>query len=389
MSVRKICVVTGTRAEYGLLYWLMRELADDPRAELQVVATGMHLLPEFGNTYRVIEADGFAIDARVEMLLSSDTPVGVAKSMGLGTIGFADAFDRLKPELVVVLGDRFEVLAAAQAAMVARIPLAHIAGGEATEGLIDEAVRHAVTKMAHLHFVAAEPYHRRVIQLGEQPDRVFNVGATCLDNIERLALLDREAVEKELGLALQSPIFLVTYHPVTLAAEPVCALRGLLAALDAFPQARVVMTKSNADTGGHEINRIVEDYASRNRGRAILTTSLGQRLYLSVMRHANVVVGNSSSGLLEAPPMGVPSVNIGERQRGRLRAPSVIDCPEQPAAIIGALRRALTPEFRERANRRKTPFGRGGAAKTMREILLTFPLDGILVKTFHDLGVAP
>jgi UDP-N-acetylglucosamine 2-epimerase (non-hydrolysing)/GDP/UDP-N,N'-diacetylbacillosamine 2-epimerase (hydrolysing) len=383
--MRKVCVVTGTRAEYGLLYWLMRDLADDKRAELQIVAAAMHLSPEFGSTYKVIERDGFVIDAKVEMLLSSDSGVGVAKSIGLGTIGFADAFERLRPDVVVVLGDRFEILAAAQAAMAARIPIAHIHGGEATEGLIDEAIRHAVTKMAHLHFVAAEPYRRRVIQMGEQPSHVFNVGATGIDNIVRLRLLDRSAIGELLGIPLESPTFLVTYHPVTLVEDPEKGFAQLLKALDVFSSARIVMTKTNADAGGREINRMVEEYSAQHPDRVRAVTSLGQLRYLSVMRNADVVIGNSSSGLLEAPAMGLPTVNVGERQRGRLRSPSVIDCEEEPSAIVAAIQCALTSEFRAVAGRRETPFGRGGTAEAIRDVLVTYPLDGILMKKFNDL----
>ena len=386
--MRKICVVTGTRADYGLLYWLMHRLARDPRAVLQIVTTGMHLSPEFGLTYRVIEEDGFTIDAKVEMLLSSDSGVALAKSIGIGTIGFADAFASLRPDIVVLLGDRFEILAAAQAAMAARIPVAHIAGGESTEGVIDEAIRHSVTKLSHLHFVAAEPYRRRVIQLGENPGRVFNVGAAGIDNIRNLPLASRRDIEDRVGLTLSPPTFLVTYHPATLSTvEPQESVSSLLCALDAFPDATIVLTKSNADPGGHAINEAIDDYGKRRPSRVRVATSLGQRLYLSTMQIADVVVGNSSSGILEAPAMGVPSVNVGDRQRGRLRSPSVIDCAEQTEEIVSAIARALSPDFRAIAQRRESPFGHGGAAQAISETLLTFPFEKILMKTFHDLAL--
>ena len=255
MNKRKICIVTGTRAEYGLLYWLMKEIQGDAALELQVIVTGMHLSPEFGLTYKKIEEDGFTINEKVEMLLSSDTPVGIAKSVGLGVIGFADALARQKPDILVVLGDRFEILSAAQAAMVARIPIAHIHGGETTEGAIDEAIRHAITKMAHFHFTAAEPYRRRIVQLGEAPERVMNYGAPGLDNIKKLKLLNRAAFEKAIKFSLGKMSFLVTYHPVTLsAANPEQSFKELTNALDQFPEAKIIFAKANADTAGRIIN---------------------------------------------------------------------------------------------------------------------------------------
>lgn len=389
MACRKICVVTGTRAEYGLLYWLMKDIADDPDLDLQVIATGMHLSPEFGLTHRQIEKDGFALDAKVEMLLSSDTPTGIAKSIGLGVIGFADAFDRLRPDLVVLLGDRFEILAAAQAAMAARLPMAHLHGGEVTEGVIDEAIRHAITKMAHLHFTAAEPYRRRVIQLGEDPARVFNVGAVGLDHLTRMPLLDRGELAQSLDFSLEpgGPIFLCTYHPVTLRQDDAGQAMGqLLAALDRFPQARIVFTKGNADTGGRIINQMVDEYAARYPGRVAAFTSLGQVRYLSVLRLADVVVGNSSSGIIEAPATRTPTVNIGPRQDGRLRADSIIDCGESADAIAQALTQAMSPSFRQRIATVECPFGDGRASGRIKQVLKDFPLQAILAKRFFDLG---
>jgi len=384
VTPRRIAVVTGTRADYGLLHPLLCLLRDDPAVELQLVVTGMHLSPEFGLTHRTIAEDGFPVAAKVEMLLSSDTSVGIAKAIGLGTIGFADALDRLRPDIVVVLGDRFEILAAAQAAMTARIPIAHIHGGEATEGLIDEAIRHAVTKMAHLHFAAAEPYRRRIVRMGEHPDRVFTVGAPGLDWLRVLDPPDLAALERDLGLRLPAPLLLVTYHPVTLAdADPAEPLRALLSALDALPEASVVLTKGNADTRGRIINEMIDAFAA-DRPNAVAATSLGQQRYLGLLRAADVVVGNSSSGLLEAPSCGTPTVNIGERQRGRLRAPSVIDCQEEAGAIAEAIARALSPAMRDLADRRETPFGDGRASARMAEVLTTFPLSGILMKPFYE-----
>jgi UDP-N-acetylglucosamine 2-epimerase (non-hydrolysing)/GDP/UDP-N,N'-diacetylbacillosamine 2-epimerase (hydrolysing) len=385
---RKICIVTGTRAEYGLLFWLMKAIEADPDLQLQIIATGMHLSPEFGLTYRQIEADGFTLDAKVEMLLSSDSPVGIAKSMGLGVIGFADALDRMKPDILVLLGDRFEILSAAQAAMVARIPIAHIHGGEATEGLIDEAIRHAVTKMAHLHFTAAEPYRKRVIQLGETPERVFNTGAVGLDNLTQLKLLNRSEIEKALAFKLgPGTVILCTYHPVTLGEDDAgCALQELFMALDRLPGARVVFTKGNADTGGRVINRMIDDYTARNPGRIAAFVSLGQLRYLSLLREADVVLGNSSSGIVEAPTARTPTVNVGDRQRGRLKAPSIIDCGESAGAIVAAIEKALSPEFRKIVAEGKTFFGDGGASGRIKQVLKTASLEGILFKRFYDLG---
>ena len=385
---RKICVVTGTRAEYGLLYWLMKEIASDPALELQIIVTGMHLSPEFGLTFREIEQDGFTIDARVEMLLSSDSPVGIAKSIGLGVIGFADAVDRLKPEIMVLLGDRFEVLAAAQAAMVARVPIAHVHGGEATEGVIDEAIRHAVTKMSHLHFTAAEEYRNRVIQLGESPDRVFNVGALGLDGLRRPDLMNREELQAALGFPLSpGPILLCTFHPVTLSdSDATAAMSALFEALDQFENSRVVFTKGNADTGGRVINQMIDEYVARNSRRTTAFTSLGQLRYLSLLQVADVVVGNSSSAIVEAPTAGTASVNIGDRQRGRLRAPSVIDCEENAEAIAQAIRDALSPGFQKTAGQKKSPFGEAGASLRIKNVLKATRLDGILFKSFHNLN---
>ncbi|MBM3546549.1 MAG: UDP-N-acetylglucosamine 2-epimerase (hydrolyzing) [Alphaproteobacteria bacterium] len=382
---RKICVVTGNRAEYGLLRWTMQEIRDDPALDLYLIVTGQHLEPRFGATARLIEDDGFAIDARVPI----DLGVGsVAQSTAKALSGIAEALERLKPDIVLLLGDRFEVHAAATAAMIARVPIAHAHGGEATEGAIDEAIRHAVTKMAHLHFVSAEPYRRRVIQLGEAPERVFLVGAAGLDNIERLRFLDAATLEKEVGAALGC-FLLVTYHPTTLMpAESVRGATALLAALDRFPGHRVLVTGTNADSGGAEIRALVEDYAKMHPARVVLRESLGQLLYLSALKAAAAVIGNSSSGILEAPYLGVPTVNLGDRQRGRLRAASVIDCVETEEAIAAAIARALDPAYRATLDPSATPYGRPGAARRIRDVLKTYPLDRILMKSFYDLKVS-
>lgn len=382
--MRKICVVTGTRAEYGLLYWLMKEIQADAALQLQLVVTGMHLSPEFGLTYRTIEEDGFTIDAKVEMLLSSDTPVGIAKSIGLGVIGFADVLERLQPDIMVVLGDRYETLAAAQAALVARIPVAHIHGGETTEGAIDESIRHAITKMSHLHFVAAEPYRTRVIQLGEHPDTVFNVGALGIENIKRLQLLDKPELEKSLDFELGTTCFLVTYHPATLGATaPQAATQALLDALDQFPDAKIIFTKPNSDTDGRILGQMIDEHAGRNKGRVAVFTSMGQIRYLSALRHVDAVIGNSSSGIIEAPACNIPTVNIGDRQSGRLKADSIIDCEETTESIATAIRKALAPSFREGVRQGVSIYGYGASASQIKNRLKQACLSDR--KRFYDL----
>lgn len=380
---RRVCVVTGSRAEYGLLYWLMQEIQVNPALELQVVATGMHLSPEFGLTFRNLEEDGFRIDERVEMLLSSDTPVGITKSIGLGTIGFADAFARLRPDIVVMLGDRFEIFAAAQAALVARIPVAHLHGGEVTEGAIDEAFRHAITKMAHLHFTATEVYRQRVIQLGEDPARVFNFGAAAIDGIRNQKLLGRPELEEALGLSFGERNLLVTFHPVTLEADTAGQQFGeLLAALDELPEVQLIFTMPNADTGGRVIRSMIECYGASHPRRAAAFDSLGQLRYFSLMGQVDAVVGNSSSGLIEAPSFHVGTINIGDRQRGRVRAASVMDCEPTRKSIGEALVRLYSNDFRASLDTATNPYDKGPVAHRIAEVLASYPFGGILKKKF-------
>jgi GDP/UDP-N,N'-diacetylbacillosamine 2-epimerase (hydrolysing) len=382
---RKICVVTGARADYGLLYELMKEIKDDPDLELQLIATGMHLSLEFGLTYRKIEEDGFTINEKVEMLLSSDTPIGIANSIGLGVIGFADVFARLKPDILVVLGDRYEIFAAAQAAMAAKIPIAHIHGGETTGGAMDEAMRHAITKMSHFHFTAAEPYRQRVIQLGELPDRVLNFGAPGLDNLENTNLLDRDDFERAIEFQLGALSFLVTYHPVTLSAEgPEKPFKELLGAIDHFSEAKIILTKANADASGRIINQKIDDYAQRNPLRAKVFTSMGQLLYWSAMKNVDIVIGNSSSGLIEAPILKKTTVNIGQRQSGRLRADSVIDCEEKEQAIVSAVEKGLSPEFKSMLKNVASPYGKGNVSLKIKDYLKKVSLQNVLMKQFYD-----
>lgn len=385
---RNICVVTGSRAEYGLLYWLLKEIQADLELELQLVVTGMHLSPEFGLTWQQIIADGFVINRRVEMLLSSDTPVGIAKATGLGLIGFADALSELQPDILVVLGDRFEIFAAVQAAMHLRIPIAHIHGGELSEGAVDEAIRHAISKMAHLHFTAAEIYRQRVIQLGEQPERVFNVGAPGLDNVYKLPLMDRAAFEQAIDFKLGERNVLVTFHPVTLEnASAAEQFAELLQALDEFPDLHIIFTHANADADGRLIVKMIEDYRLRNPHRVASFVSLGSLRYLSALRHVDAVVGNSSSGLLEAPACKTATVNIGDRQRGRLCAASVLHCEAEFGAIRQALLRIWSGELAQLLATQENPYGQSGASARIKAILKTAVLDGLLKKRFYDVDL--
>jgi GDP/UDP-N,N'-diacetylbacillosamine 2-epimerase (hydrolysing) len=384
---RKICVVTGTRAEFGLLRWLMQEIDATDALTLQVIATGMHLSHEFGSTYREIEQAGFNIDARVEMLLSADTASAVTKSMGLGLIGYADTYARLAPDLIVLLGDRFEIFAAAAAAMIAGIPIAHLHGGETTEGAFDEAIRHSITKMSHLHFVAAEDYRKRVIQLGEQPERVFLVGGLGIDAIKRTTLMTREALEESLNFTFGSRNLLITFHPVTLDSQSSAhQMSELLKALDGLKDTHLIFTMPNADTGGRELMAMVDAFvAAHPKARAY--NSLGQLRYLSCMQFVDGVVGNSSSGLAEAPSMGIGTIDIGDRQRGRLRASSVIHCEPSHEQITQALLELFSPAFKASLAQVDNPYGTGGASQRIVEVLTTHPLDQLIKKKFHDLSL--
>ena len=385
---RKICVVTGTRAEFGLLRWLMQQIQNEPELELQVLATGMHLSPEFGLTYREIEQAGFVITAKVEMLLSANTAAAVTKSMGLGLIGYADAYERLAPDLIVVLGDRYEIFAATAAAMIAGIPVAHLHGGETTEGAFDEAIRHSITKMSHLHFVAAEDYKRRVIQLGEQPERVFLVGGLGIDAITRIKLLDRGSLEEVMKFKFGPRNLLITYHPVTLEGQNSSQqqMAELLSALDELDETHLLFTMPNADTGGRELAAMVNHFgASRQNVRVY--TSLGQLRYLSCMKHVDAVVGNSSSGLAEAPSMGIATINIGDRQKGRLSASSVINCDPTQQSISEALSKVFDPSFRSKLTRTNNPYGSGGASEKIVKIIKNHDLGNLLKKSFFNLDI--
>ncbi len=384
--MKKICVVTGTRAEYGLLYWLMKEIDADPELALQLIVTGMHLSPEFGLTYKEVEKE-FRIDKKIEMLLSSDTPVGISKSMGLAQISFAEAFEEMKPDIVVLLGDRYEIFSAASAALIARIPIAHLHGGETTEGAFDESIRHSITKMAHLHFTAAEEYRRRVIQLGEHPDRVFNVGGMGIENIKRLNLLSKEAFEQSIDFKLGTKNLLITFHPVTLEESTAKEqFQALLDAIDTLDETRIIFTKANSDTDGRIINHMIDEYVAKNPAKAIGFTSLGQLRYLSALQFVDAVVGNSSSGLLEAPSFKIATVNIGDRQKGRLKASSVIDCAPRKSALLDALARVYSDDFQKNLAHTLNPYGDGKASTQIVGILKKAKFAPLLKKSFYDAG---
>jgi GDP/UDP-N,N'-diacetylbacillosamine 2-epimerase (hydrolysing) len=382
---RKILVVTGTRAEYGLLRPLLREIVQEPSLELQLVATGMHLAPEFGMTITEIEQDGFHIDRRIDMLLSADTGEGIGKSVGLGVLGFAQALAELHPQMMLVLGDRFEILAAVVAALMARVPVAHIHGGEVTTGAIDDAIRHAITKMSHWHFASAEAYRNRIIQLGEAPERVYCVGGLGVDVIAQTSLLNRAELECCLGLQFQPRNLLVTFHPATLNAEPPSAqMQQLLDALSAFPDVGLVFTFPNADAGGRELIGQIKEFAI-GRPHAHAFASLGQLRYLSCLALCDGVVGNSSSGLLEAPSLKKGTVNIGDRQRGRLQAQSVINCEPRAEAITTALKSLLSPAFQAGLQNAQNPYGEAGASKRIVNVLKDVEIGTAPEKHFYDL----
>ena len=378
-------MVTGSRAEYGLLSGLMRAIQEDKELQLQVIATNMHLSPEFGLTYREIEKDGFLIDKKVQMLLSSDTPNATAKSVGLATIGFADAYEDLRPDLLVVLGDRFEILAAVSAALFYKIPVAHLHGGEITEGAYDDCIRHAITKMSHLHFTSTEAYRQRVIQLGEQPDRVFYVGAIGVENIKRVPLKSQEELEESVGFELGEKSLLVTYHPVTLdnhTAESQC--RNLLEALDAFPDYKVIFTLPNSDTDGRVIIRLINEYVSLRPERCMAIPSLGLQRYLSALKCVSAVVGNSSSGIIEVPSFGIPTLDIGNRQKGRIAAESVVHCGNDSRSIIEGMQQVLSDVFRKQVKHVLNPYEKRDTTKNIYKIISTYPLENLRQKKFYD-----
>ncbi len=385
MSKRKICIVTGSRAEYGLLYWLIKEVEADQDLELQLIVTGSHLSSEFGFTYKEIEKD-FKIDQKIDMHLSSDTSEGISKSMGIAQTSFSKAYNKLKPDIVVVLGDRYEVFSAVSSAMISRIPIAHLHGGEATEGIIDEAIRHSITKMSHLHFTAAEKYRKKVIQLGEEPNRVFNVGGVGIEGIKRLKLLTKKDFEKSINFKLNIKNILVTYHPVTLEGKTSKKnFQELLDAIDELKDTNIIFTKANSDMDGKVINQMIKQYTKKNLEKSIGVTSLGQLNYLSALQYIDFIIGNSSSGLLEAPSFKTGTINIGDRQNGRLKAESVVDCLPKKKNIKRAIKKIYSNRFQNFLKDVKNPYDHGCASKKITKVLKKVKLDKILKKNFFDI----
>ncbi|WP_448563710.1 UDP-N-acetylglucosamine 2-epimerase [Thalassotalea ganghwensis] len=385
--MKKIAVFTGTRAEYGLLSLILKGLKVSEKVELQLFVGGTHLSQDFGYTINHIIDDGFDITERLDFLLASDRPLAVSKSMALAQIAAAECFERHQPDMLVLLGDRFEALAVAQAAVVAGLPIAHIHGGELTEAAMDDAFRHAITKLSHWHFTATEVYRQRVIQLGEPPENVFNFGAPGIDNIKKLPLLSLDKVSEVLNIELSKPYMLVTYHPETLSDLPVeQGMRALLNAIDRFPSYQVLVTYPNADADGRIIMAELEAYAQRNQGRVFLFRSIGQLNYLSAMRHASLVIGNSSSGIIETPSFNIPTVNIGDRQKGRISSDSVIDVKRDEQAIVEGIDKALSDDFLNKIKALPNPYGDGHACEKIVKQLIEQPFPN-KIKRFYDLRI--
>lgn len=385
--MRNICVVTGTRAEYGLLSRLIRMIDESEKTCLQLIATNMHLSPMYGETYKEIEADGVKIDKKIPIIEEGNNDaIATLKSMAKAITGFAEAFNELNPDLIVVLGDRYEILAAAEAALIEKIPIAHIHGGEVTEGAYDDAIRHSVTKMSHLHFPSIEEYRKRIVQMGEDPERVFTVGSLGVENIKKIPLLTKEEVESSIGFKLDRKTILVTYHPVTLGFETAQReIEEFLSALQSRPDIRVVFTMPNSDNGSEVIASAINGFVARNPDRSVAFKSLGLRRYLSVMKQVGAVVGNSSSGILEVPTFGIPSLNIGDRQKGRILAESVFNCGTDKEAIQAGLDKILSIEFREFCKTVKNPYDKEGTAENIFRTISTYPLENIIQKRFYDL----
>lgn len=383
--VMKACIITATRAEYGLLKPLIDIINESIEYQLQLLVTGTHLSAEFGMTWKNIEADGYRIDAKVEMLLSSDTPVGVSKSLGLMCTGFADAFETLQPDFIIILGDRYEMVGVATVANLFNIPIVHIHGGEITQGALDDNFRHAITKLSHLHFASTAEYRQRIIQLGETPDRVFEVGAIGIDNIRNMDLLDRHDLAESIDLDLSKPYFLVTYHPVTVNSSDVnIEIDNLIAALVSISDTQAIITSSNADVGGRLINQRLQYWQQQYPERITLFTSLGQLRYLSAVEHCIAVVGNSSSGILEAPSLKRPTVNIGDRQKGRTQADSIVNCDVDIESITQALNIVSSKEFQMNSKAVVNPYGEGLSAPAIMSELIKTNWSNITEKEFYD-----
>lgn len=383
--MRKICFVTGTRAEYGLLSRLMKLVKEDKDLRLQVIATNMHLMPEYGETYKEIEKDGFTIDKKVYMHKPSDDAHGIISSMAEEMQGMNDALSELKPDILVLLGDRYEILVAAQVALIHRVPIAHIHGGEVTEGAFDDAIRHSVTKMSSLHFTSCEEYRHRVIQMGEQPSRVFDVGSLGVENIKAVPLMTKDELEASLDFKIDTQTILVTYHPVTLGGDPAKDIREFLDALDQFKDLKVIFTMPNSDTGRDAIALAVENYVEKHSNRVMAYTSLGLKRYLSTLQFVKAAVGNSSSGIIEVPSFGIPTLNIGDRQKGRLASKSVVNCGTSKDEVIAGLKLCLSEEMQKAAKTYENPYAKPDTANLIYHELKNVELAGLNLKTFYDL----
>ncbi len=382
--MRKICVVTGSRAEYGILRGLMKAIKDDLELTLQVIATNQHLSKLQGETYKEIERDGFTIDYKVYMAddEAPDNANSIAKSISRGVSGFADAFDALQPDMLLILGDRYEMMAVAFTALIYKIPIAHLHGGEITEGAFDDAIRHAITKMSHLHFTSTEAYRKRVIQLGEQPDRVFNVGALGVENVMKNDFMSKEEIEQSLNFQITDKCFLCTYHPVTLSnLSSETQVLNLLQALDIYKDYHIIFTYSNSDTNSQIIIKRIQEYVDQNPGRCVFIPSLGQRRYFSALRYVKAVLGNSSSGIIEVPSFGIPTLDIGDRQKGRITADSVIHCGYSTEEIKESLEKVVTYKARKIDN----PYYTEGTCEALLNVIKTYPLDNIVQKHFYDI----
>ncbi|MGY5850480.1 UDP-N-acetylglucosamine 2-epimerase [Salegentibacter sp. F14] len=384
--MRKIAVITGTRAEFGILTPLLKKIRNNPDLELQIVACAMHLSPEFGYTLRDIESSGFTVDKKVECLLSSDSAVGVSKSIGLALISFAEVFEEMSPDLIIILGDRSEMLAAATGATIANIPIAHIHGGETTEGAYDESLRHAITKMSYLHFASTNTYKKRIIQLGESPDRVYNVGALGLDSVKELELLNKEEFQNSIGFNLEKRNILITYHPVTLETKTASSqFESILNALEELKDTNFIFTHANSDKEGRVINRMIEEYVSNHSDKAISFKSMGQLRYLSALKHVDMVLGNSSSGILEAPFFNIPTIDIGDRQKGRIASESVIHSEVDSKAISKAIEKAFDFDFRKSIQKQEQVYGNGNSSGKILEVILQAKIED-LKKPFYDIN---
>ncbi len=382
---RKICVVTGSRAEYGLLYWLLKEIDSDPDLELQLVVTGMHLSHEFGYSVERIKSDGFTVADQIEILLSSDTHVGMAKSTGLGVISFADSFRRLSPDIIVLFGDRFEIFSAAITANMMNIPIAHVHGGELSAGSIDDSMRHAITKLAHVHFPIADEYKRRILQMGEAEKNVFNCGAPGLDYLDHCQFKTRQELVAELGITFsEKNNFLITLHASTRdTRSPEKNIDQLISALANFPEATLFFTQANCDAGGEAINNYLREYCSKNKN-AYVFKELGIENYLSLAKQVDVIIGNSSSGLIEVPCLRKPTVNIGSRQLGRIKVTSVVDVELNEQEITQAIKLALSRDFQENISAMTIPFKQDKTSYRIKEILKKIALTGLCSKHFVD-----